>query len=97
MPHHVSANQLVLWPHHELTDARTATGIRHRPGTAEAPGDATERSHVPGGQDQRKLTTVGTTSALTRAHGRKGRSRAARRRVSDIGGALRAEIGHSCP
>ena len=27
MRHHVSTNQLVLWPHHELTEAWARTGI----------------------------------------------------------------------
>jgi hypothetical protein len=33
MRHHVSTNQLVLWPHHELTEAWAPTGIRYPPQT----------------------------------------------------------------
>jgi hypothetical protein len=29
MRHHVSPNQLALWPHHELTEAWAPTGILH--------------------------------------------------------------------
>jgi hypothetical protein len=31
MRHHVSTDQLVLWPHHELTEAWAPTGILYPP------------------------------------------------------------------
>ena len=35
--HHVSPNQTVLWPHHELTEAWTPIGIRHPAQTRRGP------------------------------------------------------------
>lgn len=41
MRHHVSPSQLVLWPHHELTQAWAATGVLHPP----------QKGAVDGGQE----------------------------------------------
>lgn len=37
MRHHVSPNQLALWPYHQLSPAWAPTGIRHPPQTDDGP------------------------------------------------------------
>ena len=95
MRHPVSPNQIVLWPHHDLTQAWAPTGILHPPQR-----DVPEEVADDDGQTTEHEATAsvgGVTSALNCAHGGRERRRPARRRTLDRGRSLRDRIGHSQP
>lgn len=71
MRHAISPNQLVLWPHHELTDAWKPTGILLPPRStqrmASKDGQVTagRRTRTNGGQSRRTDRTTSSLTALT--------------------------------
>lgn len=82
MRHHVSTNQLVLWPRHEISEAWAPSGIMHPSQAGDCPRDAAQDSDsVTGGPEGIKPVTGGVTTALARVHGRRHRGSSTRVRT----------------